>query len=374
MILCLMVVLTAWCFAGLPPAAATDNALTPIFVNGTHGYRCYRIPAIVTMPDGTLLAFAEGRHGGCADFGDVQIVERVSHDQGKTWGALRIVARNGKLQADNAVPVVDTLAPRFPHGRILLVYCTGNAPESAIIQGTGTRRVWYVASTDDGATWSTPVEITSSVKQPSWNAYATGPGHGLQLHAGPHAGRIIIAANHTVAGDHSAAQSEANAFYSDDHGRTWHLGATLDVPGGNESTVAAGPDGSVVMNSRDQTGKSHARLIAISRDGAARWNAHFIAHDLPDPVCQGSTLGYTTPQGKRVLLSSNPGSTTARVDLTISASFDGGHTWPKHTLIHKGPSAYSDITVMRDGMLGIVFERGSNGGIVFTSRKLQTLL
>lgn len=368
---CVVTAALALCLPG--PTRAGVATPTPLFVNGTHGYACYRIPALVTLPDGTLLAFAEGRHHTCGDFGNVQIVLRASHDDGKTWGAMRVVARNGTLQAGNASPVVDTLDPRFPRGRVILVYCTGDAPERDVIAGHGTRRVWYVASTDDGATWSAPVDITASVKRPSWNAYATGPGHALQLKTGPHSGRIIVAANHTVAGDRSAAQSEANTFYSDDHGRTWHLGATLDVPGTNESTVAQGPRGTLVMNSRDQTGASRARIIAISHDGGAHWATHFIARDLPDPVCQGSMLGYTTPSGQRVLLFSNPGSASKRIDLTISASLDGGHTWPKRTLIHAGPSAYSDITVIPGGKLGIVFEHGSDAGIWFVTQRIATL-
>lgn len=355
-------------------AATTGRAFTPVFTNGDNGYKCFRIPAIVATPDGTLLAFAEGRRNGCNDFGNIQIVMRISRNQGKTWGPLQVVARNGDLQAGNPVPVVDTMDKRYPKGRVLLVYNTGDASETAVREGKGTRRIWYVASTDDGATWDAPAEITSSVKLPTWRSYATGPGHGLLLRNGSHAGRIVIAANHSEDGAHSASETMAHAFFSDNHGSTWHLGDTLAVPGSNESTAAEGDDGSVVMNSRDQSGKSRARIIAISGSGAEHWDRHFIAHDLPDPICQGSMLRYVPRKGKPALLFSNAGSTTNRVNLTISVSRDGGLTWPRHSLIHAGPSAYSDIVLMRHGKLGILWEHGSDNGIGFTTRKIKPLL
>ena len=242
--------------------------LVPIFANGTDGYTCFRIPAIVRTLDGTLLAFAEARLNSCSDFGNVRIVMRSSHNGGRTWSTLATVAENGILQADNAAPVVDTLDPRYPRGRIFLIYSTGDAPESAVLQGKGTRRVWYRTSVNDGTTWTTPVEITASVKLPSWRDYATGPGHALQLTEGAHVGRIVIAAYHSEGPSQPGGRSyQANTLFSDDHGRTWHLGATVAMPGSNESTAAQGADGAVVMNSRDQSG-THARILSISKDGS----------------------------------------------------------------------------------------------------------
>lgn len=366
--------LIAFCLAVAPALAVAKDAITPVFRNGDNGYKCFRIPAMVATPDGVLLAFAEGRRNGCNDFGDIQIVMRSSRNRGKTWGPLQVVARNGDLQAGNPVPVVDTRDARYPKGRVLLFYNTGDASEAAVRAGKGTRRIWYLASVDDGATWGNPVEITASVKLPSWRSYATGPGHGLLLTSGPHAGRIVIVANHSEDGAHFASETMAHAFFSDDHGSTWHLGETLNVSGTNESTAAEGEGGSVVMNSRDQSGKSRARVIAISNSGADHWDRHFIAQDLPDPVCQGSMLTNAPKKGKPVLLFSNAASTTDRVNLTVSVSRDGGLTWPKHTLIYKGPSAYSDIVVMKHGTLGIIWERGSDNGIFFTTWKIKSLL
>jgi sialidase-1 len=346
----------------------------PVFANGTEGYHCFRIPAIVQMPDGTLLAFAEARKYDCNDFGDIRIVMRSSHDEGASWSGLQRVASNGNPLASNPVSVVDTMDPRYPHGRVFLVYNTSNVPEDELIQGHGSAQVWYRASTDDGATWTAPVEITSSVKPPSWGLYGTGPGHGLQLTDGPRKGRIFIPAFHSerkAGGDQ--VEGFAHGFFSDDHGQTWTLGATVTWPGSSESTAAQAADGSLVMNSRDDSGKSHARIVSISKSDGERWDTTFVAHDLPDPVCQGSIVSYASAGHKPVLLFSNLLNTDSdRRGLAISESTDGGRRWPRHDVIEKGPGAYSDLVVMHGDKLGILWERRYDN-IFFMTRPIDKL-
>ncbi len=361
------------CRSGEASSKSAPADLVRVFTNGTEGYACFRIPAILRTPHGTLLAFAEARRSSCADFGDVRIVMRRSRNGGKTWGPLETVAENGSLQADNASPVVDLLDPRFPRGRVFLIYTTGNAPEPDVLQGKGTRRVWYRTSLDEGVTWTAPVELTSSVKLPSWREYATGPGHALQLTQGAHAGRIIIAAYHSQGPPLPDGRAyEANTFYSDDHGSTWKLGGTVNAPGSNESTLAQSAGG-VVLNSRDQA-RSQARTVSISADGSESWRSTFVARDLPDPQCEGSMIRYAAPRARSVLLFSNPGNRTERRDLTISVSFDGGWTWPKHTVLYPGPASYSDIVLLPKGRLGVLWECGDPDGIVFLKLALKPLL
>lgn len=341
----------------------------PVFANGADGYSCFRIPAIVRTRRGALLAFAEARRNNCNDFGDVRIVMRRSNDNGRTWGQIETVAENGALQAGNPAPVMDAMDRRFPGGRLFLVYCTGDAPEDAVMRGEGTRRVWFRTSSDDGGTWSQPAEITASVKPPAWRHYATGPGHALQLTRGLHKGRLFVAANHSEGDPRPQGHDyAAHAFYSDDHGATWHLGATVDYPGSNESTAAQDEAGEVVMNIRDQSKKSRSRILAVSENGGAAWDKVFIATELPDPVCEGSM----TAHGKWLLFS-NAASRTERRDLTVSVSADGGRTWPKRTLVAPGPAAYSDLVLLPHRRLGVLWERGNSGGIVFAAHPLDTL-
>jgi sialidase-1 len=300
---------------------------------------------------------------------------RSSHDDGKSWSAPQTVASNGNLVANNPVPVVDTMDPRYPHGRIFLVYTTSDLAEDELIRGHGSAHVWYRVSSDEGGTWTPPVEITSSVKLPSWGDYGTGPGHGLQLTTGLRKGRIFIPAFHSEARPGKDQYvGGAQGFFSDDHGQTWTLGATVAWPGASESTAAQASDGSLVMNSRDDGGTTHARIVSISTSDGERWDKTFVAHDLPDLICEGSMVSYAGPDHKSVLLFSNLLKSKAdhRQGLAISESSDGGRTWPKHTVIYKWSSTYSDLVVMGGGKVGILWERGDDG-FVFETRLIKDL-
>ncbi len=341
----------------------------PIFKAGQKGYESYRIPAIIKLPDGDLLAFAEGRVNGAADFGHVTIVMRRSKDEGKTWSALQMVAQNDSLQAGNAAPVVDLTDPRYPQGRIFLFYNTGNKAESELRHGLGQRRVWYKTSVDNGKTWSLPVEITAQVKKKDWRTYANTPGHAMQFQHGKYKGRIYVAANHSKGNPQPHfADYRAHGYYTDDHGKTFHLSQNVCFVGGNEATAAPLTNGWLMMNIRNQKGTPKTRIVAISRNGGETWDKVYYDHNLPDPVCQGAILNIgTTERGNSILAFCNNADTNYRRNLTLRISFDGGKTWPKHFLIdqpNKG-TAYSDIVKIDSTHIGVLYERKGYSEIAF---------
>ena len=53
-----------------------------VFKSGTDGHKSYRIPAIISLSNGDLLAFAEGRVNNSGDFGDINLVMKRSIDKG----------------------------------------------------------------------------------------------------------------------------------------------------------------------------------------------------------------------------------------------------------------------------------------------------
>ncbi len=197
--------------AGLLQGDNNGGALNYIFKNGDDGYACYRIPAIVRTRQGTLLAFAEGRKGGCSDTGDIDLLLKRSFDGGKTWGKLQVLWDDADNTCGNPAPVVDGET-----GEIILLatWNLGEDHEKEIIRGEGkdTRRVFVSSSVDDGTTWKPMKDITKKVKRKNWTWYATGPVSGIQLKNSKYAGRLVIPCDHIVA---DSIKGYAHVIYSE---------------------------------------------------------------------------------------------------------------------------------------------------------------
>src|SRR5262249_34579351 len=159
----------------------------------------------------------------------------------------------------------------------------------------GTRTVWVTKSTDEGETWSRPVEITRAVKKPEWTWYATGPGVGVQLKGG----RLVVPCDHKADG---GRERGSHVIYSDDAGATWKLGGGPG-PACNECQVAERADGTLLLNMRSYRGNNR-RLTATSGDGGLTWSRPAEDAALVEPVCQASLLRY--PGEKGPLLFANP--------------------------------------------------------------------
>lgn len=360
----------------------------PVFVSGMEGHKSYRIPAIVGLPSGEILAFAEGRVHGAGDFGDINIVMKRSSDRGKTWSAMQFVAEFDTLQCGNPAPVVDLTDPQYPQGRIFLFYNTGNNHEGEVRKGKGYKQVWYKTSSDGGHTWSEAVEITAQVHRPNqpqvnraynfsedWRTYANTPGHAMQFQTGKYKGRIYVAANHSAGGPQKQGMDyDAHGFYTDDHGKTFHLGASLNVPGSNESMATELADGKLMLNSRNQKGDIRARIVGISSNGGHTWDTTYFDRNLPDPVCQGSILTIGKKKGKHILAFCNAADANRRDNLTLRISFNDGKTWQKSFEIYRNSSqrdasAYSDIVKTTKKEIGVLYEKDGYSQIVFTTVK-----
>lgn len=329
--------------SSLTVLAASGPYQTEVFRAGQEGYHTYRIPALIATKKGTLLAFCEGRRHSARDSGDIDLLLKRSFDGGRSWGPVQLVADFGPDTVGNPAPVVDRRTGTI---WLLMTRNPGHLTERHIVEGTAeaTRTVWLTHSRDEGASWAPPAEITASVKRADWTWYATGPGNGIQLRSG----RLIIPCNHVVAGSKAM---HSHVIFSDDGGRSWQIGGVAPERT-NESAVAELADGTLVLNMRSYHGKNR-RAVALSRDGGLSWTEFRLDDALVEPVCQGSLISY----GKNRLLFSNPAD-IKRVNLTVRMSRDGGRSWPVARQIYAGPSAYSSLVVLRDGSMGLLYERG----------------
>lgn len=372
-------------FLSLPFSLFSQEKI-PVFTSGQEGHATYRIPAIIQVPNGDLLAFAEGRVKGSADFGDINLVLKRSSDRGKSWSSLETLVDYDSLQAGNPAPVVDLLDPAHPQGVVYLFYNTGNNHEYQVRLNQGIREIWVIKSYDLGATWIAPENITAQVHRPNhpaanpaythtadWRHYANTPGHALQISEGRYKGRLYVAANHSV-GDPQERFREyrAHGFYSDDHGKSYQLSESLTFPGSNESTAAPLSQDRLMMSVRNQEGTVRQRILAYSSDGGATWEEEYFEPQLPDPVCQGSLLALGTENGKTWLAHSNASDPKDRNHLTVKISRDEGRTW-NHSIPIDSTSdstknswtAYSDLVLLDRDTLGILYERDNYQELIF---------
>lgn len=350
-----------------------------VFRNGEGGYRIYRIPTIVKAANGDLLAFCEARSGG--DLSEIDLVLKRSLDNGQSWQALDVVQDSNDFQnlfegdapeisVGNPSPVVDLLDPTNP-GRIWLPFTLEND------------RVFVTYSDDHGISWAERREITDDVKRKEWGWYATGPVHSIQLTQGMNKGRLIIPCDHRIgSGGQDRGACGAHAMISDDHGKTWRIGAIDDTYSdslnANETSVVELNDGRLLFNTRDQNGKAEGtRGQAFSDDGGESFvrdskndDEIFAPCDriLDPPVVQCALLrAELSDEGAKLnlILFSGPdenGPTgKCRSDLRIRYSTNEGKSWSDGPLIHEGPAAYSDLVRLGPGEYGVLFESGEKG-------------
>jgi sialidase-1 len=323
----------------------------PVFVSGRDGYDTFRIPALITAPSGAVLAFCEGRRHGMGDSGEINLVLKRSLDGGVTWQPMQLVAEDGPNTVGNPCPVIDRATGTI---QLLLTHNLGEDTEAEIVNGTskGTRRVWVTRSTDEGATWSAPTDLTATTKAPDWTWYATGPGVGLPLRSG----RLVIPCDHMVA---ETMEYRSHVIYSDDHGETWQLGGVVG-DGVNECQAIERRDGSLLLNMRNYD-RVHAnqRALATSADGGLTWSPLTYDAALVEPICQAALLRgpEAPPSTRHRVLFSNPAD-RERVKMTVRLSYDEGETWPVAKELFAGPSAYSSLAVLPERAIGCLYERG----------------
>ena len=301
---------------------------------------CYRIPSLVTTTNGTLIAAIDERNNSCGDLKwnrDINIVIRKSFDDGKTWTKIKKIVDYplGRSASDPSM-IVDKKT-----NEIFLFFNYMDLDNAKDIY-----RFMVIKSSDNGENWSKPVEITNNIIKKGWEKdfmFITS-GRGIQTKDGT----LLHCLVNLNKGTH--------VFGSKDHGKSWFL---IDTPlsPGDESKIVELLNGNWLVNSRVNSNDS--RYSHISKDNGQTW-ATYKNKDLQDPGCNASLVKYD-----ELLLFTNAFDSKYRKNLSLSISKDQGRTWAKNQTIYKGESAYSSMTKLKNGDIGVFFEKDNYTKNVF---------
>ena len=341
----------------------------------------FRIPGLVTTNKGTLLGVYDVRYNSSVDLQEyVDIGLSRSTDGGKTWEKMRLPLSFGEFgglpAAQNGVGdpsiLVDTKT-----NTVWIV--------AAWTHGMGNQRAWWSShpgmdlnhtaqlvmakSTDDGKTWSKPINITDQVKDPSWYFLLQGPGRGITMSDG-----TLVFTTQFI---DSTSIPNAGIMYSKDRGNTWKM-HNLARTNTTEAQVVEVEPGVLMLNMRDNRGGS--RAVAITKDLGKTWEEHPSSRKaLQEPVCMASIIHVSAKDNilnKDILLFSNPNTTKGRNHITIKASLDGGLTWlPEHQLLLDEAEGwgYTCLTMVDKETIGILYE-SSVAHMTFQTVKLADII
>ncbi|OLT12590.1 hypothetical protein BJF79_21930 [Actinomadura sp. CNU-125] len=333
-----------------------------------------RIPGLAVTNDGTIVAVMDARVDGSYDLGggtnNIQIAMTRSTDGGATFSTPKIIAKPAKTSQGYGDPslLVDRETGKifcfFTYAPAPGVGFWGSKPGDTSENSTTNTHITYITSTDNGATWSDPVDLNPDVRKPDYAGMFASSGHGIQLDSGRLVQPIVYS---------DASGSHAANIYSDDHGATWRNGTTAGT-GVNESKAIQRGTGRVAQNMRHNAGgdRHYAMADDVTSPFGATWKSGLI-----DPGNNGDEISHLlprpgTPSLTDVALHSNTAD-TSRTDLTVRLSRDDGASWPHHALVKPGASGYSTMAVLPGGDVAVLHEIGDTGGIVFTRLSIPWL-
>ena len=343
-----------------------------LYTNG--GRINYRIPALLTLQNGNILAFADKRYNGAGDLPNrIEVMVKISTNNGTNWTDEKRVTPISTSTMDGNGDTGCVLDRKT--GDVLALVAAGQG----FLKSTSNDpiRIKVVRSKDGGESWLEPVDITSQVygagckdlTRRNWQAAFVTSGNGLQMRNG----RIIFVLNVRQT---TSAFVENYILYSDDGGYKWKVsrGSPKNPKGGNEAKVVELNDGSLLMHIR----WTPNRLQSRSYDYGETWTEATVITDLPASASNGDLIVYTSskngydkdrlitlvdrrPWGDNQAACNscrNGGSCTPGYPgcPTFYVSYDEGKTWTNSRRLYNGHAGYSSLAILKDGSIGILAE------------------
>lgn len=349
---------TIWKAGADPARAGSDGWRTP------RSYEACRIPGMVRTARGTLLMVCEARDT-LSDWARIDLLLFRSEDGGETFAEPVVLASGDERHPTVNNPVMIAAGD----GALHFLFCRDYSVDGG--------DVFICHSSDDGRTWSDPEDLMDQTRPQEHNAFAFGPGHGLETADGTLLSPVWfvpVSAGSELRSHHPAVVS---SFYSTDGGVTWSLGEVIPAADGcpdpNETAAARTSDGGVYFNVR-LTGAGY-RGAAWSRNGRDGFTALVPVRDMPDPTCMGSVVNADW-QRRPVILAVNCDSVTERRNLTVRASLDDGKNWRRSVVVDEGDAGYADLCVIpgADPTVCVLYEKRFGTEVCFARFPLSGLL
>ena len=377
---------TVWTIEYEPDYPKPQGSIT--LWDNPYGNDFYRIPAIATTNEGTLLAVNDLRYDNPGDLGNhrIDLLLKTSTDNGVTWS--------------NQVNLTENYSTaNYGFGDAAIV-ADRNSDKVIILAAAGDKGFWHansayvstrknpikivkLVSEDGGKTFSEPQDLTKKIYDLdlSWTRLFAASGRIMQSRY------VKVGAYHRIYTSILVGKGSANGgnyvIYSDDFGDTWKLlgNATSPVPNGDEAKIEELPNGNVVITSRTGTGRNiNVFTYNDSTFATGQWESSFKKLTLGNgSACNGETYivyakDTTTKEYKYLALQSLPTLGNSRKgvgiyykeltsnDVNVNG-FIKGWSQDNFYMIQQRDSGYSTMSIQKDGKIAFLYEdRKENNG------------
>ncbi|WP_423127775.1 sialidase family protein [Gaoshiqia sp. Z1-71] len=341
-----------------------------------NGYSRIQAPALAKAANGDLILFAEGRSNpldvyeriaqNTIPVGDCDIITKRSADGGTTWSdQITVLAGEGE-NTTYCFPQTITTGT----GEIILQYTSisGSFVNKNYVYNASSQRIFQRKSTDNGQTWSEPVDLTSSLGD-NMAYLRNNAGHGISLRSEAYKNRLVMPLTYS--------SNVVKLAISDDDGQTWRLSQAVSGQKLQFGSIVELSDNRLMMVLGHTNTTPKNKLVSYSNDGGETWSATVniaadvktgdFGHLYPGVILKGKNdeilfVNSTARESD----SETMNSPIYPVSPAIFTSTDEGITFPQSEQLstresyygYNVPFGFMDAVVLDNGTVVIVGEGG----------------